>query len=166
MTRFPKPGHTLAAIWPAAVGTLAVFYAAIGDGAPTRRSAIAWMMGSWGARLAVQASYARVPDLPPVASYPRLLTLALFFSTPALFASLNPEPSLTVVELGAAALWVLAFAGETTADRGRLGFVRRPHAVCEALIWTAFALFASASPWGWLAFACPVARLYLLRRRY
>ena len=28
----------------------------------------------------------------------------------------------------------------------------------------AFALFAAASPWGWLAFACPALMLYLLFR--
>ena len=37
----------------------------------------------------------------------------------------------------------------------------------ETANWLAFALFASASPWGWLAFACPAAALVLeLRPRY
>ena len=48
-----------AAVWPALVGALAVLYANLGDGEWVRRSAIAWMMGSWGARLAVQGLYTR-----------------------------------------------------------------------------------------------------------
>jgi steroid 5-alpha reductase family enzyme len=175
----------LAAAWPAAVGALAVLYASLGDGAPVRRSAIAWMMGSWGARLAVQQLYTRTSDFPLSLrrSYVVLLTSVVAFSTPALFASLNPEPSLSPVELGAAAIWVFAFAGETTADRQRLRFLADPahaglrcragiwrvlpraHAVFEVMVWSAFALFASASPWGWISAACPAAVLYLLTRR-
>lgn len=183
MTRFPKPGLVLAAVWPAGVGSLAVLYATVGDGAWTRRSAIAWMMGSWGARLTVQTLYTRRSDLLFLTSYFRLLASVLFFSLPAWFASRNPEPSLAAVEIGASALWVIAFAVETTADRQLLRFTSKPenagltcrsgmwrvmpqaHAGGEALIWTAFALFASGSPWGWTVFACPAAMLYLLTRR-
>jgi steroid 5-alpha reductase family enzyme len=154
-------------------------FASTGDGAWTRRSAVGWMMGAWGARLALQALYTRAsgaPDLSPVGfqpSYFRLLTLSLFFSVPALLASRNGEPSLSFIEIAAGVLWVVAFTGETTADRQYLRFAAiagnaglpcrtgvwrvtpHAHAVCELLLWTSVALFASASPWGWLAFACP-----------
>ena len=146
------------------------------------------MIGSWAARLAVQSMYARTPELPFfifTSSFALLTSLAsaLLFSLPALLASRNAEPSLSALEIGAAVMWVIAFAGETTADRQRLRFQARPenaatacrsgvwrplphaHAVFEMLIWIALALFALASPWGWLAFACPAARLYLLTRR-
>ena len=139
------------------------------------------MMGSWGARLSVQASYTRNLDSerPVVTSYFRLLTLAVFFSLPALIAARNPDPSLTPVEIAASVLWMAAFAVETTADRQRLRFTTRSenaglacrtgvwrvlpnaHAVCEVLIWTALALFAAASPWGWVAFSCPIAMLFI-----
>ena len=46
--------ETISALWPALVGALAVFYATVSDGDSARRSAIGWMMGSWGARLAIQ----------------------------------------------------------------------------------------------------------------
>lgn len=172
-----------ASIGPACVGALAVFYGSIGDGAWTRRSAIAWMMGSWGARLAVQSLYTRTSGLPFLTSYFQLLTAAVFFSLPALIVSRNPEPSLSALEIGASALWAIAFAFETTADRQLLRFTSKPehaglacrsgiwrflphaHVVFEGLIWTAFALFALASPWGWIAWACPAAMLYLLTRR-
>ena len=176
----------LDAVYPACIGGLAVLYANVGGGLWARRTAIAWMMGSWGARLTVQALYAftseGVRDRRLLTPYFRLLTFAVFFSLPALTASRNHDPSLSVTELAACALWVVAFAGETTADRQTLRFTSNPgnagltcrsglwrysphaHAICETLIWIAFALFASASPWGWLSFMCPLARVVLFSR--
>lgn len=184
-----------AAVWPALVGALAILYANIGDGAWARRSAIAWMMGSWGARLTVQMLYTRLVRRPESGRpeglhydgdetgrpeglrYFMLAASAVFFSLPALIASRNPDPNLSVTEFAACGLWILAFAGETTADRQLLRFSAKPenaglacrtglwrysrhaHALFEGLIWIAFALFASASPWGWIAFACPLARV-------
>jgi steroid 5-alpha reductase family enzyme len=182
--RFPSlDGRTFAALWPACVGALAAFFASTGDGAWTRRSAIGWMIGAWGARLAVQSLYTRASgarDLSPLPfqpSYVRLLTLSLFFSLPALRASRNGEPSLSSIEIAAGVFWIVAFAGETTADRQHLRFasnaenaglpcrtgvwsvIPQAHAVGEVVLWMSVALFASASPWGWLAFACPAAML-------
>jgi steroid 5-alpha reductase family enzyme len=192
----------LSALWPGCVGALAVLYANVSHGAWTRRSAIAWMMGSWGARLTVQALYTRA-SAPAFAiplgssaltsplessfmtsfltSYFRLLTFSLFSSLPALIASRNPDSSLSSLEIAASVFWAVGFAAETTADRQLLRFASNPgnaglvcrsgiwrhvpraHAVCETAIWTAFALFAFASPWGWIALACPAAIAYLHR---
>jgi steroid 5-alpha reductase family enzyme len=185
--RFPRLGdRTFSALWPACVGGLGVLYASAGEGAWARRSAIGWMMGTWGARLAVQALYARAsgaPDLsalPLQPSYFRLFTVSLFLSLPALIAARNGEPFLSFIEIAAGVLWVIAFTAETTADRQYLRFISVPdnaglpcrsglwkfssraHAVFEVLLWTSFALFASASPWGWIAFACPAAMVVLL----
>lgn len=173
----------LDSVLPACIGALAVLYANIGGGAWARRSAIAWMMGSWGARLTVQALYAFKPEGHRLlTSYFRLLTVAAFFSLPALMASRNPDPCLSHIEIAACALWVIAFAGETTADRQLLRFTSNPgnagltcrsgvwrysphaHAIFETLIWIAFALFASASPWGWVSSVCPLARVVLISR--
>jgi steroid 5-alpha reductase family enzyme len=156
------------------VGALAVAYASIGDGAWTRRSAIAWMMGSWGARLAVQGLYARsVPTSGAVRdgegsaeglrSILVLVATAIACSTPALLAAFNRAPELSHVELAACAIWLVGFAGETTADRQRLRFVAVPanagltchagmwrysrHAdrLFTAMVWVAFATFGIAS---------------------
>lgn len=171
------------AIWPACVGALAIVYANLGAGAWTRRSAIAWMMGSWGARLTVQSLYTRSLEHRPLTSPFRYPPSALFFSLPALIAVRNPTPSLSTVEIIASVLWIIAFAVETTADRQFLRFVAKPeqvglvcrsgvwrfipraHELCEALIWTAFALFAFTSSWGWIAFACPIVMVYALVTR-
>jgi steroid 5-alpha reductase family enzyme len=105
---------------------------------------------------------------------------AAFFSLPALFASAGRAPMLSPLELGAAVLWIAGFAGETTADRQLLRFKKDPASrgrTCQAglwrysrhpnyffewVMWMAYALFASASPWGWIALACPAAMLYFL----
>jgi steroid 5-alpha reductase family enzyme len=177
--------RVVAAAGPGCAGALAVLYASLGAGWPPRRSAIAFMMGSWGARLAVQLLFTPTTDAGVPSSRIGLVPFALFFSVPALFASLNPEEGFSSAELVASAIWLIGFAAETTADRQRLRFVARPenaglpcrsglwryvpqaHATFEMSMWLAYALFSSASPWGWLAFACPVTMLYLqVRHRY
>src|SRR5262245_7544753 len=45
--------------WVFLVGGLAVVDALLGDGWPPRRAAIAFMMGSWGARLTISLLYDR-----------------------------------------------------------------------------------------------------------
>ena len=186
--------------WTALVGGLAVFYATQSHGMPGRRLAIASMMGSWGARLTVYLLYDRVLGKPEDGRYLEIRTTrnqpdtwffrffqaqaaaAVFFSTPALFAVINPAPDFAPIELTAAGLWIVGFAGETTADRQLLHFRMDPDhqgLTCQTglwrysrhrnyffewIMWIAYALFASASPWGWLTAACPVVMLYLLVR--
>jgi steroid 5-alpha reductase family enzyme len=184
---------------PLLVGLLAVLYATTGEGAWTRRSAIGWMMGSWGARLGVYMLWARVFGHPENARYQTMRAgwadradveffwmfqrraLAVgFFALPALVASMNSDPALSPLELCAAALWVAGFGGETTADRQLLRFrnnahnaqrtcqtglwrySRHPNYFFEVVMWAAYGMFAAASPWGWIALACPAAMLYLL----
>jgi steroid 5-alpha reductase family enzyme len=36
-------------------------------------------------------------------------------------------------------------------------YFRHPNYVFELLVWVAYATYASGSPWGWLAWACPAA---------
>jgi len=185
--------------WTALVAALAIVDTRLGGGWEYRRAAVGFMMGSWGLRLAVYLLYDRVLSRPEAGRYlamrrdwgpeaPRRFfwlfqtraLAAVGFSLPALFASTNPEPTFALIELVAAGLWVVAFAGESTADRqllrfkshdanrdrtcrtGLWKFSRHPNYFFEWLIWMAFALFASASPFGWLALACPAAMLYFL----
>ncbi|PYR38218.1 MAG: hypothetical protein DMF93_16460 [Acidobacteria bacterium] len=171
------------AAWPLVAGALAVFYANVGGGAAARRSAIAWMIGSWGARLGVYWVWDRVLSRPrephrrePLLAFERKALVALFFSLPAIFAAIDPETTLGMRELAASALWLVGFAGETTADRqlvrwrrannegactsGVWRYVPHAHDVFELVTWGAHALFAAASPFGWIAIACPAAAAY------
>ena len=79
---------------------------------------------------------------------------------------MNWYPEFQPLELAGAVLWTVGFSGETTADRQLLFFKMNPEnagAVCnrglwrysrhpnyffEWLMWVAYALFASASPYG------------------
>ena len=191
------PGSVLLDVgWTALVACLAILDASVGGGAWTRRSAIAWMMGSWGASLVVQRLYAPrpfgTPDpadgaqtelLPSLQAFQATAASAAFFSLPALVASVNPDPNLSNLELAACGLWMVGFAGETTADRQLLRFNSNPAniglacraglwrysnyatAVFEGIIWMAYALFAFASPLGLIAFACPAVMVYGLATR-
>lgn len=185
--------------WTALVAGLAIFDATQANGMPGRRLAIASMMGSWGARLTVHLLYDRVFGKTEDGRYVELRRVrgnradrwffwffqahavaALFFTLPALVAVVNPAPDFSPLEYAAAALWAVAFAGESTADRQLLHFKmdpahegrtcqtglwrnsRHPNYFFEWLMWIAYALFAAGSPWGWLAFTCPAVMLYLL----
>ena len=108
--------------------------------------------------------------------------LDVFLSLPFLVSSLNPAPRLAVLELAGAALWLVSLVGESVADaqlarfkadpanRGRTcraglwGLSRHPNYFFEWLVWCAFALVASASPWGVLAWTCPALMLFFLLR--
>lgn len=107
--------------------------------------------------------------------------LALIFSLPALAASQNPVPHPSWLEYVGLVLWVIAVFGEATADRqlerfkktraqgskqvcdlGLWRYSRHPNYFFEFLLWLALAIFAAASPWGWVALICPLLMLFFL----
>ena len=49
-------------------------------------------------------------------------------------------------------------------DAGLWRYSRHPNYFFEWLVWVAFFVFASASPWGWLGVIAPAAMLFLLLR--
>lgn len=108
--------------------------------------------------------------------------LCVVLSIPFLVAASNPQPSLFFLEYAGAALWLAAFFGECLADyqlhafktnpanRGKTcraglwNYSRHPNYFFEWLIWVAFALFALASPYGYLGLVSPLLILFLLFR--
>ena len=108
--------------------------------------------------------------------------LCVLLSGPFLLAALNRQPELSALEYAGAVLWVIAFAGELLADAqlkkfksdpanqgktcrvGLWKYSRHPNYFFEWLIGVAFALFALASPYGYLAFVSPVLMLFFLFR--
>ena len=108
--------------------------------------------------------------------------LDLFLALPFLLASLDPTPGIHPVTWIGAGLWVVSVLGEALADqqlsrfkrnplnKGRVCRVglwnvsRHPNYFFEWLIWVAFALLATASPWGWTAWSCPLVMLFFLLR--
>ena len=106
--------------------------------------------------------------------------LNIVLGLPMLLAVMNPSPTLYVVEIAGAGLWAIALIGETIADAqlkkfkqqvsnkgkvcdaGLWGWSRHPNYFFEWIIWIAYALFALASPMGWLALGLPVLMLHFL----
>lgn len=164
------------------IAAFAIADARLGHGFGPRRAAIAFMLGSWGLRLMVNLLYVRVFDRQEDARYGALRArwggqantrffwlfqalgvAAVAGSSPALIASMNGAADFSTLELVAAGVWIVAFAGETTADRQFLHFtsdpanagltcrtglwrhVRHPDYWFDGLAWVAYALFAAAS---------------------
>lgn len=108
--------------------------------------------------------------------------LSLVLSLPLLLPTLNASPGLAPLELAGIALWLVAIGGEALADRqlrafksnpanrgttcraGLWNYSRHPNYFFEWLVWVSFALFASASPWGWLGWVSPALILFFLLR--
>jgi steroid 5-alpha reductase family enzyme len=108
--------------------------------------------------------------------------LDVFLSIPFLLAALNPIPVISGFEYAGIAIWLASVCGEALADaqlsafkrdssshgkvchRGLWNYSRHPNYFFEWLVWIAWALFALASPYGWLAILCPLLMFYLLFR--
>jgi steroid 5-alpha reductase family enzyme len=108
--------------------------------------------------------------------------LDLVLAIPFLVGSLNPSAPVAPLEWVGVAIWAVALAGETAADRqlerfkanpsnrgrtcreGLWRFSRHPNYFFEWLVWIAWAVFALASPGGALALVCPALMLFFLLR--
>lgn len=184
--------------WAASLGVLAIVYAVRATGDGPRAWLIASMVAIWAVRLAAHLLF-RIVGEPEEGRYVELrrqwktslgvkflaffelqALLAVVLSVPFLVPTLNASSGLTVLELVAVAVWVVAIAGESVADRqlsrfkadpankgrtcraGLWSYSRHPNYFFEWLIWVSFALFALSSPWGWLGLISPVLILYFL----
>jgi steroid 5-alpha reductase family enzyme len=106
--------------------------------------------------------------------------LNAFLTLPLLIVSFNRTQGLQPLELVGLALFVIGIVGESAADAQLAAFKRDPAnkgGVCDVglwhysrhpnyffewLIWIAYAVFALASPHGWIALAMPVLMLHFL----
>ncbi len=106
--------------------------------------------------------------------------LNAFLTLPLLIVACNRAPGLHLLEIGGLALFVVAIIGESVADAqlaafrrdranegdvcdvGLWRYSRHPNYFFEWLIWIAYAVFALASPHGWIAMAMPVLMLHFL----
>lgn len=113
----------------------------------------------------------------------QLQALLLWLLTlPCWLVAWNDATGLRPLEVAASILWLVAVAGEGLADhqlavfrekpansgrvcaRGLWSWSRHPNYFFEWLVWVAFALFALASPLGWIALVCPALMFFFLTR--
>ena len=89
----------------------------------------------------------------------------------------NTAPGLAFLEITGVLIWIVGFLGEIFADHqlkvfksnpanhgktcqtGFWNYSRHPNYFFEWLMWVAYAVFALAGPWGWIAFMA-VALMY------
>ena len=187
--------------WAGGLALLGLLYAVLGGGYWLRSALIGAMSGIWGFRLAIHLLTTRIIGHPEEGRYQELrrkwktnlswkfllffefqALLCVVLAVPFLTAARNPDPRLSLLEIAAAVLWIMAMAGEAAADaqlhnfkshsanRGRTcqvglwRYSRHPNYFFEWLIWVAFALFALASPGGYWGFLSPTLILYFLLR--
>jgi steroid 5-alpha reductase family enzyme len=143
--------------WALGLGLSAIFYAFVCTGDSHRRILVGLMGGGWGLRLAGHLLFDRVLGHPEEGRYVKLRqdwgpaaqrNLFLFFQAQALVAALLSFPFLLAAQdsktagrwadLAAPALWLLALAGESLADRQLAAFKARPEnrgKTCRAGLW-------------------------------
>lgn len=108
--------------------------------------------------------------------------LDVLLSVPMLIVAVNVNRQLTMLEYIGLALWLMAVIGESIADaqlaafkrdpanRGHVcelglwNYSRHPNYFFEWFVWVAWAVYALASPWGWLSLACPALMFFFLFR--
>jgi steroid 5-alpha reductase family enzyme len=106
--------------------------------------------------------------------------LNAFLTLPMLIACFNDTPRLQSLEIAGLAIFVVGLIGESAADAqlaafkrdpankarvcdgGLWRYSRHPNYFFEWLIWIAYAVFALASPRGWIALVMPVLMLHFL----
>jgi steroid 5-alpha reductase family enzyme len=104
----------------------------------------------------------------------------IFLTLPFFLIGMNRHPGWNVWEIGGSALLIVAMLGEATADRqlahfkkrsashsvvcqeGLWKYSRHPNYFFEALLWIAFYLIASGSPYGWITLYAPATIIFLL----
>jgi len=187
--------------WAFLLPTIAILYAFIGTAYPPRRWLLAAMASVWGYRLAFYLLFTRIIGHPEEGRYVELrqswktnlpLKFFIFFqvqavldvllSLPFVLAALDPRPALGWNDFAGAAIWTVAFAGETAADAqlnafklnpvnkgktcraGLWTYSRHPNYFFEWLIWVAYAICAIPAPWGWFGLVSPALMLFFLFR--
>lgn len=185
--------------WSLLMACAAIYYGVVGAGALVPRAVTGTLAAIWGFRLGLHLLH-RVRHEPEDGRYQHLRQrwnghqgkfFAFFMfqagftallSLPFYFASRNPVPGFTGwIALGIA-IWIVAVAGESVADRqlarfradpsnrgrtcrdGLWRYSRHPNYFFEWLHWFAYVAFSVGAPHGWLALMGPLLMLIFLYR--
>jgi steroid 5-alpha reductase family enzyme len=106
----------------------------------------------------------------------------VLLAVPFLIICMDSSPTISYWVWIGAALWAIALLGESAADEqlkafkkdptskgkvceeGLWNYSRHPNYFFEWLIWVGYALIAMDSPFGWIAWLCPVIMYLLLNK--
>ncbi|GAB2512214.1 DUF1295 domain-containing protein [Lysobacter humi (ex Lee et al. 2017)] len=185
-------------LWSLGVGGSAVAVAVVGDGALLPRVLLAILGGAWGLRLALHLAR-RIAGGTEDGRYAALRAhwggsaakFLIVYQLQALLVPLFALPFLAVARVPAAgptawallgvAIWIVAIAGESIADRqlarfradprnrgrtcrdGLWGRSRHPNYFFEWLHWFAYVALAVGSPWWAISLAGPIVMYVFLR---
>lgn len=188
--------------WSIGFLPIAIFFAVMTHGELTRRWLIAGMAGLWSLRLATHVGIRVIKHHPQEdvrygklrADWGAKLKQKTFWffqfqavilaalSTVFLVPCMNSKVEIVPLEWAGAALWLVAFAGESLSDhqlkkfkadsnnRGKIceaglwNYSRHPNYFFEWLIWVGFFVFAWSSPGGCFTVLCPGLMLFFLLR--
>jgi steroid 5-alpha reductase family enzyme len=185
-------------VWSASFPMLAILYFFLSDGYTPRKILILIMVLIWGLRLAghlflrtighkedsrytaLRNEWGDKQNILMLRFFYFQAILALVLSLPYALIMVNPHPELHWIEYAGAAVWLIAFLGEATADQqlrnfqadsfnkgkvcnvGLWYYSRHPNYFFEWLIWVSVFITALGSEWGVLSIICPSAILYFL----
>ncbi len=184
--------------WSAGIGACALAFAVLADGWVPRRALVGALGAAWSLRLAIYI-WRRVRGGPEDGRYqelrrqygPRVQTFffwfyqfqgvaVVLFALPLLLAMRAPSAAFTAWDAAGAAIWLIAVAGEATADaqlarfrrnpanRGRTcrdglwRYSRHPNYFFEFVHWFAYVAIGIGAPWGALTLLGPALMLFFL----
>ena len=187
--------------WTAGVGAMAVYVAMAGDGWAPRRILLGAMGGIWSLRLVIYILKDRILCEKEDSRYQRLRAhwgkkanawffvfftsqslLVVLFALPFLAAAGSAQPSLTIFDVLAAAVWIISMGGEWLADlqlarfrnkpenKGKVcqdglwNWSRHPNYFFEWLHWFSYVLLGIGAPGFMLTFVGPVAMYLFLMK--
>lgn len=186
-------------LWAAGVGVLAVLFAFLAsDGYPPRRLLIGLLAGGWSLRLSLYL-FTRVLSMPEDGRYEEMkrqwgaqaqtylfaffqiqALWSVMFAAPMLVAARNATVPLGWMDAAGVAVFVIAVAGEMTADRqlqafradrrnkgkvcraGLWRYSRHPNYFFEWVHWWAYVLIGWQAPSGWATLFGPALMLLFL----
>ena len=185
--------------WSFGTGLTAAALALAADGAPERKWLVAALAAAWGLRLGVHLWDRVAGDAEEDVRYRELrrrhggnvqaflfgffqlqAAWAVLFAVPMMVAARSPSPGLQATDFAGVAVWLLAVAGEWTADRqlarfrrdpanrgqvcrrGLWAWSRHPNYFFEWIHWWAYPLIGLGAPQWWITLLGPVVMLAFL----